>query len=185
MAQKHIIAIHAPSWAWKSEVMNHIRSVFPQIWQVPNATTRPKRWSNDNDYHFTTKAEFLKMRKHKQILQSAKVETKWVKEYYWMMEPPEDISIIALEETWLKTVEEVCKKYNILFTKIYLEVPEPIRIQRMYARWDSTENIASRANFDRVHFTKKWIWMCDYIIDASKSLEAVCKDIEELISKII
>lgn len=182
---KHIIALHSPSWAWKSEVMAHILSEFKEILLLPNSTTRQKRWEKDNDYIFLTKVEFLRMRRQRKIIQSTKIETLWVKEYYWIMSPQNPISLVALDEPWLIKIWDICKKSNIRFTKIYLDVREPIRISRMAKRWDSEESISKRVNFDRSHFTQKWRYMCNFELNWEQELQKVLDDTRKLISEIL
>lgn len=187
MNKKHIIALHAPSWAWKSAVMKFILETYENKWAklLPNCTTRPRRNEKDNDYKFLDKALFLKKRRKREIIQSTKIETDWKKEYYWFMEPESPLSLISVDEKWLNKLTEYCKRYNQKITKIYLEVEEIERIRRMHFRWDSNELITKRINFDRRHFTEKWIEMCDFRINAYPEIEIVCQNIKRILDLII
>lgn len=185
-SNNQIIALYWASGSGKSEIIKYILETYSQVEKLLNCTTRQKRNWVDNDYVFLSKEEFLKKRRKNEIIESTKIETDGIKQYYWIVKP-EWIwtKVVSLDGKWIKIVSKYCEKNNIDFISIWLNVDENERIYRMIERWDSIESVNKRVAFDRSHFTSNPGEICNYKIDANQKISKVLEEINWILTWIL
>ena len=73
--QNKLIIISSPSGAGKTTICNHLLKKIKNIEISVSCTTRPQRKAeiNGQDYFFLSKNEFIKLKKKKYFIETAKV----------------------------------------------------------------------------------------------------------------
>ncbi|WP_138160277.1 guanylate kinase [Peptoniphilus catoniae] len=142
-------------------------------------TTRPKREGEVDgiDYHFITREDFRSKSGKKFFI----AETSYAGNLYGISKKELEKynesrkNIILILE--LKGVAEIKKTFKNSIC-IYLRLSEEEMIRRMKKRGDSPEKVANR-----LKSKQDFLPYADYVIDASKSIDEVAKNIEAIVEE--
>lgn len=89
----YIVALYGPSGVGKSTVCTLMTKVLVEyVENVPILTTRAKKKGDADEYHYTTAAEFTRLRKDKKIIAATQIPSRSEKRWYGYRE--EDIQAI-------------------------------------------------------------------------------------------
>ncbi|CDZ75405.1 guanylate kinase [Peptoniphilus sp. ING2-D1G] len=152
----------------------------PNFYKITTYTTRGKRKGEieNVDYHFISKEDFFNLKEENFFIGAAE----FAGNYYGIskkdLEKYANSSkniILVLE---LEGIKEIKKNFKNAIC-IYLYLKEEEMVKRMKARGDSDEKIKNRlANL------QDFAPYSDYIIDASKGVDEIAKEIMDIVCKL-
>lgn len=186
---KKIIFLMGVSGSGKTTLTTELLKTYSNLILVPSYTTRPMRENerNGRKYWHVSDEKFQEMIKNWELLEYALVHNKF---YYgtrlseiekafekWL------IPIKELDINWLQQVIQDDKWLN--FVSIFLDLPDDKMVERIKFRGNVFQEEIDRrlasAQTERVKAKE----ICDYIIDASRTVKENLKKLNEIFEKIL
>lgn len=170
-----IICLLGLSGCGKDTVKRHLP--FPYIISY---RTRPMRNGEQHgvDGYFVSEKEYLEAKESGNIVD----DTFYDKHHYWTMREQYTLYLFSENPTPIVSVIDGRGIINLVkafgenrVCSFWLDVPQDELIKRMMIRGQSKEEIEKRITFHQCLLKDKNL--CDYIIDATKSIDDICQEI--------
>ncbi|RVU55528.1 guanylate kinase [Anaerosphaera multitolerans] len=149
------------------------------FFKIITYTTRKKREGEVNglDYHFLSVPEFLKLKKQDFFLET----THYSNNYYGTPKAEfkkyidsENNAVVVVDLNGVKKIKSEFKNAICIYLKSNVDT----MVERMKERGDSSEKIE-----ERIKAAQDFSSYADFIIDASKSVEDISKEIDDIVNK--
>ena len=171
-----MLILVGPSASGKTEAVKILTTKY-NLHKLVTYTSRPKRINeiDDVDYHFITKEKF-----EEKIKQDFFLEYVCYNGFYYgtAYEDLASNKVVILEPSGVMIYKE---KAPCLVKICYLKTPIEIRLKRMMARGDDSEQIEKRIKNDDNIFNRKIENVADWVINSEKkSIDDMTDDIYNL-----
>lgn len=188
-----IIFLMGVSWSGKWTLMPKILDSYKNLSKIQSYVSRPMRdWEiNGDKYFFISDQEFKEAIQNDEFLEYALVH----KKYYYGTKIKEvqnkiDQGLIPIKELdilWLEKIKELDTLWKLSFDylSIFLDIPEKIMIERINSRQEMPEEEIKRRITSASIEREKAKDICDYVIDASGSIEENLEKINKILREII
>ena len=166
-----MIVLVGPSASGKTELGKVLQK--SGIEKLVTYTTREMRVGEINgiDYHFLNVDKFLELKENNFFFETVCYHNN----YYGTSKSDLNRNVYLIVEP--SGLDCYMKLNNVI--SFYMDVDYETRKQRMINRGDKPENIQVRLNGDDNIFTEEVKNKCSYVLDGTKSLEALAKEIRE------
>lgn len=191
MKKWHVFFISWVTWAGKWTLIKWLlKENIKNLYFAKSVKTRDFRpWEKDGiDYIKMSVSEFEKAIKNWEFLEYNFVH----KQNYYGTRKKDLIEnginkwkniIKEVDMLILPKLMETIKDLREYFSFIFLDLPEDEIKNRMLARWDKVWDENYKFRVESAIKEKKLAYLCDYIIEATKSPEEVLKEVQNIIKE--